>query len=247
MTPLARAGIGVVVVHGLGGSPHSVRPLAHATAAAGYVHTIVPLLAGHGTTPTDLIGCSWESWLADVLGAIDQLSTQCSRVVVVGQSMGATLALHAALLRPIVCGVAAINALVSPPDPDATEHLEYLIGRGRTMQPDSGADIRDPDAVDESYAEVALTALLELGRGATTIGTQLRALRVPVLVVSSDHDSVVDPANSDVLASAVAGRVTRLRLANSAHVAALDLDRERLCRELLTWLADLTDESAAPV
>jgi hypothetical protein len=59
--------------------------------------------------------------------------------------------------------------------------------------------------------------------------------------VSSDHDGVVDTANSDAIAAGVGEPVTRLRLPRSAHVAALDLDRELLCTELLAWLALLTE------
>jgi esterase/lipase len=79
----------------------------------------------------------------------------------------------------------------------------------------------------------------------------MATLNVPLLIASSDHDNVVDPANSDALEHSVIaaghGPVARLRLANSGHVAALDFDRELLCKELLTWLANLTDESAASV
>ena len=114
------------------------------------------------------------------------------------------------------------------------------------MQPAGKPDLRDPDAHDSAYAELALTSLIQLGVGADAARAALPLLSVPVFVASSDHDSVVDPAGSDELAAAVDGPVTRLRLANGGHVAALDLDREQLCRELLTWLVDLTDRSAAP-
>ena len=80
--------------------------------------------------------------------------------------------------------------------------------------------------------------------GSARVHELLPLISVPALVVSSDHDGVVDPANSDTIESAVTGPVRRLRLANSGHVAALDLDRSLLCRELLTWLVDLTDGSA---
>ena len=116
------------------------------------------------------------------------------------------------------------------------------------MQPAGEPDLRDPTAHDTAYAEMPLRSLIELGRGATRANTALPKIDVAVLVVSSDHDSVVDPANADTLAAAMTsaghGPVTRLRLPNSGHVGALDLDRDLLCRELLTWLADLTDSSA---
>ena len=238
--------LGVMVLHGLGGTPHSVLPLTAAIHAAGFM-TVAPKLPGHGTSPEDLIGRTWDEWLDAVLQACDELAARSTGgIAVIGQSMGATLALAAATERTFVRGVGAINAVVGAPDPDVTEHLEHLIERGRTMQPAGEPDLRDPHAHDSAYPELALTALLQLGVGAATVHDRLAAISVPVLVASSDHDNVVDPATSDQLAASLAGPVRRLRLANSGHVAALDLDRERLCRELLTWLADLTDGSASP-
>ncbi len=241
---------GVLCLHGLGGTPHSIMPVTAAIHAAGYP-VIAPHLVGHGTRPEDLINCTWNDWLAGVHEAAHELSHRCNGVVIVGQSMGATLALIVASQRNEIRGLAAINPLVLPPDPDATEHLEYLISRGTSMQPAGHPDIRDPNAHDSAYLELPLQALLELGKGAALANAVMTILEVPVLVVSSDHDSVVDPANSDALAHAVAaaghGPVTRLRLPNSGHVAALDLDHELLQTELLTWLANLTDESAISV
>ena len=236
--------LGVVVVHGLGGTPHSVLPITAAVHGAGYV-TVAPLLPGHGTTPEDLIGRTWDEWLDAVLAVCDELAARSDGIALIGQSLGATLVLAAAARRSDVRGVAAINALVTPPDPDATEHLEYLIERGHTTQPAGAPDLRDPDAHDSAYPDLALTALLQLGVGGATVHDLLGSIRVPTFVASSAHDGVVDPANSDVLEAGVAGPVTRLHLENSAHVAALDLDRDLLCRELLTWLASLTDRSGS--
>jgi len=115
------------------------------------------------------------------------------------------------------------------------------------MQPAGAPDIRDGTAHDTAYSELPLHSLLQLGIGSAMVHELMPALRIPLLIVSSDHDAVVDPANADALGAVAVGPVTRLRLANSGHVAALDLDREQLCRELLTWLVTLTDESAVSV
>ncbi|HEY4333927.1 MAG TPA: alpha/beta fold hydrolase [Ilumatobacteraceae bacterium] len=238
--------VGVLCVHGLGGTPHSVLPLTAAVHEAGYP-VIALMLPGHGSAPVDLLDHTWIDWRDAVAGAVDSLAARAdvNGVVVVGQSLGATIALAVAATNPHVRGVAAINALVHEADPDATEFLEHLISRGRVMQPAGDVDLRDPHAHDSAYAEVPLRSLLELGAAATAVNALLASITVPVLVVSSDLDRVVDPDNSETLAAGVRGPVTRLYLANSGHVAALDLDRELLCHELLTWLATLTDESAA--
>ena len=226
---------GVVVLHGLGGTPHSVLPITAAVHGAGYA-TVAPKLPGHGTHPSDLIDRTWDEWLDFVVDICDELAGRSTGVVVIGQSMGGSLALAAATRRQFIRGVGAINALVREPDPDTTEHLEHLISRGRTMQPAGDPDLRDPEAHDSAYAELALTSLIQLGVGASAARESLPSITVPVFVASSVHDNVVDPSSSDEITAGVAGPVTRIRLENSGHVAALDLDRELLCRELLSWL-----------
>ena len=84
---------GVLILHGLTGSPWEVRPLAEACAAAGY-SVAMPLLPGHGTQVLDLDRTRWTDWLAAAREALDWLAAGCDRVHVVGMSMGALLALE---------------------------------------------------------------------------------------------------------------------------------------------------------
>lgn len=230
--------LGVIVLHGFGGTPHSVMPITTAVHAAGWA-TVAPRLPGHGTTVDDLATSTWTEWLEAVDEAADDLSRRCDGIVIVGQSIGGTLALQVATTRSDVRGVVTINALAQPADPDVIEHLEYLIERGKPLQPAGDPDILDPDAHDSAYAEQPRAALVQMTTGAGIVHDLLPEVTVPVLVVSSDHDSVIDSANSDTIAAGVRGPVTRLRLPNSAHVAALDLDRDLLCHELLSWLETL--------
>ena len=232
--------LGVIVLHGLGGTPHSVLPITAAVHAAGYA-TVAPTLPGHGTAVDDLAERTWDEW-CDAVGAVaDELERRADGIAVIGQSMGGSIGLHLAATRPDVRGVATINAPALAPDPDAMEHLEWLLSRGVQAQPAGAPDIRDPDAHDSAYADLPVRSLLEMSRGAGAVHEMLSRVAVPVMVVSSAHDGVVDPANADAIAAGVSGRVARVRLPNSAHVAALDLDRELLCHELLGWLALLTE------
>ena len=53
---------GVLLLHGFTSSPAEVRPLADYLAAQGYT-VASPLLAGHGTSPDDLRGTTWQDWV----------------------------------------------------------------------------------------------------------------------------------------------------------------------------------------
>src|SRR5262249_24567415 len=51
-------------------------------------------LAGHGTAVEDLARCTWRDWYASAREGLDQLQRRTTRIVVIGQSLGALLALE---------------------------------------------------------------------------------------------------------------------------------------------------------
>jgi carboxylesterase len=240
---------GIVVLHGLGGSPASVGPVRDALDAAGFDVT-APLLPGHGSAPEALVGVTWEDLRGAVIAAVDATTQRRGATVLVGQSIGATLALDVAARRADVVGLALVNARSHATDPDAIEFVEGLIARGKVLQRQGPADLHDPEAVDVAYDALPHRTLIEADRGAAFARDALGVITVPALVVSSDHDAVIDPSDSDAIAGGLAGAVRRVRLARGGHAAALDVDRDVLVAALLGWLAeltgDLTDGSGTP-
>ena len=100
--------VGVVVVHGFTGNPSSMRGVADAMVSAGF-DVELPRLPGHGTTIHDMITTTWADWSGEVARARAAAADRCDRVVLVGQSMGATLVLASALADPALAGVVCIN------------------------------------------------------------------------------------------------------------------------------------------
>jgi len=91
--------IGVLLLHGLCGSPAEMRYLARGLEKAGYtVHC--PTLGGHCSTAAALTETRWEDWYQSAEAGLLHLAEQCDRVVVGGLSTGAVLALRLALKHP---------------------------------------------------------------------------------------------------------------------------------------------------
>src|SRR5688500_19188980 len=89
---------GVLLLHGLTGTPAEMRVLGESLAADGYsVHA--PLLPGRGTRPEDMHSLCWEDWMDAALRAYDALAERHESVGVGGVSAGGTLALDLALRR----------------------------------------------------------------------------------------------------------------------------------------------------
>src|SRR6476646_5928487 len=91
--------VGVLLVHGLGGTPIEMRFIAQGLARAG--NTVYCCqLAGHCGTPEELRRSTWQEWYASVEAAHDLLKEHCDIIVVGGLSMGGILGIHLAQNRP---------------------------------------------------------------------------------------------------------------------------------------------------
>ena len=97
---------GLLLIHGLSGTPIQLHFVAARLASAG--HTVYcPQLAGHCGSYEDLRATGWRDWYASVEKAHERLLQDCDTIIVGGFSMGAVLALHLAAEHPTgVHGVA---------------------------------------------------------------------------------------------------------------------------------------------
>lgn len=207
----------VLCLHGLGGTGATMWPIIGHLSSAHHV-AFAPTLPGHGSDPGDLIGVEFGDWL--------DAAREWDADVVVGQSMGAALALALAA-EERVAGAVVINPLA--PDPDAVDGLEWRQSRGHRE-----IEVGASQVGEIAYETLPIEALLAMHTG--LLGLDLAAVRVPVLVVTSGADEVVDPASSDVVASSLAGPVERLHLPRSGHVATLDVQRDELARAVVAFV-----------
>lgn len=207
------------VIHGLGGTGATVQPLADLLSASGHQVQVVTL-PGHGTDPEDLVGVGWSEWLAAVPHA----------EVLVGQSMGASLALTVAAVNPHIRLVVAINPPMA--DEDALEGLQWRQSRGHDWV--DGPELAEGES---GYTRLPITALIEMVEGVHAI--DLDAVAVPVLLVHGALDESTDEMSLDVVAENLGGPVMRLVLPNSGHVATLGPDLPLLVATIGEALADI--------
>ena len=208
----------VLCLHGLGGTGATMWPIVAACIDAGFT-TLAPTLPGHGTAPDDLVGVTWADWV--------DAARAWEADVVIGQSMGAGLALQLAAerrCRAVVC----INPIA--PDPDALDGLEWRRRRGQTS-----VEVGASTVGELAYERLPIEALITMTEGITAVN--LAAVDQPVLLVTSLNDDVVDPAASDVIAAGVTGDVQRLRLRRGGHVATLDSERHLVQRAAVAFIS----------
>jgi len=212
----------VLCLHGLGGTAATMGSVVEVLRNAGH-EVFAPTLPGHGTHPDGLLTATWAQWLATAVA--------WPADVVVGQSMGGSLALAVAAISPRVRGVVAINT--PTPSPDALDGLEWQHSRG--IEWVDGPPLAEGEA---GYTRIPVTALLEMVNGGLSI--DLTQVTQPVLLVTSALDEVVDPYSADALATSITGPVQRLGLPASGHVATLGPERAALGEAMVKFISAAT-------
>jgi carboxylesterase len=230
---------GALVLHGFTGSPQSMRGLATALADAGFTVDL-PLLPGHGTTLDEMKQTDFADWLAAAEETYAALAARVDDVVVVGLSMGGTLAATLAVNHPEIIGAVFVNPLIAPPDSETVTGLQAMAAAGETELPGIGSDIAEPGTTELAYLGTPLRPLLSLIEATGPLVERLGDLRCPILVFTSTQDHVVAPSSSDVLAANAAGPVERVTLERSYHVATLDYDRDDIERRTVAFARRLT-------
>jgi len=87
---------GILLIHGLSDSPYSIRDLGNSLSQNCVLVRSV-LLPGHSTVPGDLVEVSYQDWIDASSWAIGSFSGKVEKLVVVGFSTGATLAIDFAI------------------------------------------------------------------------------------------------------------------------------------------------------
>lgn len=230
------SGIGIVVSHGFTGNPTATRPLGEALASRGFAVEVLRL-PGHGTHWRDMLSTRYGDWRWEMDRALSELVRSGKRVVLVGLSMGGTIALDLACARPNdVAGVVPINCTLLDREGFVAKTapvLEHLL----PVVPAAAAGLVKNDIAkggdEHAYELVPAKAGNSFLRQLPRIRAGIETLKVPVLVAYSPEDHSVPADNSRSLSRMLEGRdVTELVLARSYHLATLDHDFDLLAERI---------------
>lgn len=235
--------VGVLLLHGLTGSPASLRPWAERFAAEGFTVDL-PRLPGHGTSWQELNMCRWPDWVSAAERALLQLCDSCEQVFVCGLSFGAGLALRLAEQHGRgVSGLVLVNPFLASPSWQSS--LLPVLKHLRASSPGVVNDIRRPGQDEVGYDRLphkALASALEL---LDRVREDLPQVTQPVLLALSTEDHVVGHVAAPALRSRLSSvDVTELVLPDSYHVATLDHDAPRIEQASLDFVRRLVPTSA---
>lgn len=250
---------GVLLIHGLGGTPIEMRYIALGLARAG--HTVhVPQLAGHCGTPQDIMDSTWRDWAGTVDAALDEMRKTCDTVIVGGLSAGSILALEVAARRPKdVQGIAMYAPTLwlngwSVPWYAPFFRLVYSKWVANRIpfierEPFGIKDRRLREIVaqaldsgDSSQAGLYCTpggTILELRRLVNSLKPRLRSITQPALLMHPRDDDRADIDNAFYLQRHLGGMVHMTVLDDCYHIITVDRQRDVVVErtaEFTSWL-----------
>ncbi|MGH6897071.1 MAG: alpha/beta hydrolase [Geminicoccaceae bacterium] len=183
-----------LLLHGLGGSPYEMRDLGRALVEACYLVRAI-LLPGHGTVPGDLLDVDDQEWVQATRLAIASFERKAERLVLVGFGVGATLALHAALLDqpppgPELVGAVLLSPALGTGAPPAWLRAPALYG---DLLPAARWSRLLADGDPVRYESMPHHAELQRARLIAALDAREEPLQLPVYVAISASDAEFDP------------------------------------------------------
>lgn len=217
---------GCLLVHGLTGTPKEMRWMGEYLHARGL--TVLAIrLAGHATSPADLVRTRWQDWMASVEDGLNLLRDCCDQVFIAGLSLGGALTLLAAAHFPVQGAIALSTPYNLPNDwrLNYVRLFKYLQPRVEKGPPDWHNLAAASDHVDYPYYPTA--AIAELRDILAEMRAALPTIRVPVLLAHSRNDRGVDPANMNRIYETLGSADKHLVwVENSGHVVTRENDRQ---------------------
>lgn len=241
---LSDAPCAVLLLHGFTGSPWELRPVGEALAARG-MHVTCPRLPGHGTTPEAMLFAGQVQWREAAAAALSSLGG-ARRVVIVGLSMGALLAMVlAARNRSRVHGLVLMAPALRLEGRDARllRALRWLPGLDvrETWLKKTSTDIELDEVRAQSpvLPRYPLSRVLDLFSLADLAKESEPRIGCPSLVIGAVNDHVVDTREVMALQARLPFS-RRLLLQRGFHIIPRDTDRAVALTEIAHFVEELS-------
>lgn len=235
-----QTGPAVLLIHGAGDTPQTLRYLGEFLHARGF-HVVAPLLPGHGRSLRDFMRVRADDLINAARAEYVELRDRREWTGIVGLSMGGALAVQLAAEFPQLpaLGLAA-PYLEMPSRIERAARISWLWGPFvPIVESAEGQSVFDPVERDRNLAygvftASALRALYETVRRAAAASPRVQA---PTLVVQSREDNRISVAAAERAFARLGAKEKRLEwVSGASHVITVDYGREHVFELLASWL-----------
>ena len=267
---LAGGRSGVLLIHGLTGTPTEMRFVGNGLNRAGF--TVLGMqLAGHCGDEADLLATGWHDWYASVVEAAKRLHRQVDHLFVAGLSMGAILALKLAIDHPDEVDGVGLYGTTFFHDGWATPpigRLSFLlplgirlgIGRKKISMENPPYGIKDErirnrvvdamlagDSQAGGLAGFPWPSLAEFQRLSRHVRNRIGRVRAPCVIVHSSDDDIASLKNVRIVERGVRAPVETVLLDDSYHMVTIDRQRGALIERSAGFFRRIADARPAGV
>ncbi|HOQ90784.1 MAG TPA: alpha/beta fold hydrolase [Candidatus Hydrogenedentes bacterium] len=239
----------VLFIHGFNGAPDHFADLPQKVAEEGW-YVRVMVLPGHCTTPRNFLETSPEEMLDAVIEEIQPLYERFGNVVLLGHSMGGSLAVLAAATTSQISGL----ILAAPyfgltrrfpwgPSPEwwvqkLSRYIQWIPFPAIFHPIRKKSARKKITAYRWLHAECGIKAM-EIARRASDPEV-LSKIRIPALLIQSVNDTVTCPLKGQrCFAQLQAPWTESLTVENSDHILFWDYEAPKITQAVLTFLAKL--------
>lgn len=233
----------VLLLHGFGDTPQSMRALAEHLHERGWT-VRVPLLPGHGRVLRAFARSRAVEWIATARSALAELRGEGRTVALVGQSVGGALAvLIAAEANDVPAAVLLAPYLTMPPGLARLARYHRIVWlAARYLNSRAEGSIRDPEARGRSlgYGVTPARSLGELGLVTWMAWVAAPRVRTPTLVVQSRDDPRIQAHDAERSFQRLGTSEKELLWTKgNGHVISVDSGRDEVFAQTVSWLERL--------
>lgn len=204
---------GILLIHGFPASPAEMKPLGKFLNHAGYTVYGVRL-RGYGTSPYDLEQTSWDKCIESIEQGYKVLSLTCKRVVPVGFSFGAVVALDlAGRARKNICGAVSISASIEVEGmDDILLAFSAQINKLFSLIPGIKTKFIDwkTESPEINYQSVPLQKIIDIKNYIEQVKEKLKAISIPLLIIQGTQDPFVKRHSAELIYENVSSKDKKL-------------------------------------
>jgi carboxylesterase len=222
-------GIGILLFHGFTATTVEVRPMAHFLHDFGYT-VASPLLPGHGHSPEEMNRVIYQDWLNCAEENYQELSHECDRVFVLGESMGGLLSIMLSTAHPEIAGTLLFAPALKVPN----------LGKAALIWPFKPYLLKhniDETMEWQGFNVIPLHAAAQLLKLQRKVRRSLSKMTTPTIIFQGKLDRSIDQMSSVLVLEGINSKEKELVLMEeSTHCILIDRqlpDAEIACLEFI--------------
>jgi len=231
--------LGVLLVHGFTSSLQTVDGLVPYLEKARLPYRM-PVLRGHGGKRTDPAGGTSQEWYADAEAALQELAKEVDKVVVVGLSMGGLVSLQLSMEHADqIAGLVTLAAAMRFKDPLAPA-VPILAKVFKTWPGPNSFNDKSLKKNCTNHYRFLTKSFVSLYRYGKEIEKRLTEVKVPLLVIQSKKDQVVDPVTANIIYHDVSSAHREIQwFTRSGHELGQDMEAEAVFARVMQFVEKL--------